>query len=185
MIDLEKLDKLPKRQGRKAYLTEKYGDLYNLDKFDHTWVRSDRGDLPCVKAQRIISKYIGKSFDEAFSKYCKQVEIYEQKEFLDYFNTYKWRGDYFVDDNGNIQKIVKEKKIHIVTFIPFGYTYWDCPIELKLRFNSKNDKTYKKLIKEKMRVQKNYWKNQSKETIFRAEMALRSRKKVVSEEIKS
>ena len=181
MIDLEKLDKLPKRQSRKAYLTEKYGDLYNLKRFDHSWALSDNSLLPWVKAQRIINKYIGKSFDEAFSKYCKQVRIYEQQEFLDYFNVYKWKCDYFVDSNGNIQKIIREKRNRPIVFIPFGYRYWTCPNELKLYFDSKKDKTYKKLNKEKMRLQKIQWKDQLKENTYRAEMVLRTKKDLISE----
>ena len=184
MIDLEKLDKLPKRQGRKGYLTEKYGDLYNLKRFDHCWDLSDNNYSPWVKAQRIINKYLGKSFDEAFSKYCKQVRIYEQKEFLDYFNIYKWQGRYFIDINGNIQKIVEEKRKRKIVFIPFGYNYYQYSNELKLYFDSKNDKTYKKLNKEKIRLQKIYWKNHLKENSINAEMALRFRKKIVSEESK-
>lgn len=97
-------DSLPSKQGRKSYLTEKFGDLYNLIRFDHPWYRSNKNDLPYVKANRILKKYLGKSFSKAFSEYCKQVEIYEQNEFLENFkNKYGNEPYYIIDKNGNIQ----------------------------------------------------------------------------------
>ncbi len=40
MIDIEKLENLPQKQGRKAFLVERYGNLYSLKKFDRPYHRS-------------------------------------------------------------------------------------------------------------------------------------------------
>lgn len=102
--NLDYFENLPFREGRKSYLTNKFGNLYNLDKFDHPRYRSDKNDRCGVKLSRIIKKYLGKSFDDAFSEYCKQVEVYEQKDFFEEFNSnYGGKPFYIVDENGNIQ----------------------------------------------------------------------------------
>ena len=78
MHKLDELEKLPKRESRKAYLTRKYGDMWDLPRFDHPWYRSNKSDLAYVKAQRVIKKFFGKSFNKAFSYYCKLVQINEK-----------------------------------------------------------------------------------------------------------
>ena len=79
------LDSLPKKESRKAYLTKKHGDMWNLHHFDHSWHRSDKNDYVWVKVKRVIKKYMGKSFDEAFSYFCTLVPKHEQSEFLKEF----------------------------------------------------------------------------------------------------
>jgi hypothetical protein len=107
---IEKLENLPIKEGRKAYLTNKYGDMWDLHKFDHRWHRSDKSDYAWVKAERAIKRFLGKSYDKAFSYYCEQVEQYDYHEFkkyfesdnLRYYNT-QYPTEYIVDGNGNIQ----------------------------------------------------------------------------------
>lgn len=103
--DIEKLDTLPFKEGRKAFLTRKYGDMWDLRRFDHPGWRSDKNDDPYVKAVRIIKKFIGKQYDKAFSAYCKLVEQYDYHYFSDEFKEHsRWGAEYIVDANGNIQK---------------------------------------------------------------------------------
>lgn len=60
---------------------------------------------PYKIVERICESHIGKPFDEAFSKYCKMVPVYQQHYFLEEFSPkyFHWRNDYFVDENGLIQ----------------------------------------------------------------------------------
>lgn len=113
---IEILETLPFKEGRKAYITRKYGDMWDLPRFDHPHYRSEKSDYPWVKAERVIKKFLGKSFDKAFSYYCNQVKVYEQYEFLDNFNQHQSWGysshpsEYIVDDKGNIQINPEYKK---------------------------------------------------------------------------
>ena len=77
---MSKLNELPFRESRKEYITRKYGDMGNVKRFDNSWVRSEKSDFPWVIAKRVILHNVGKSFDKAFSYYCKQVEQYDQME---------------------------------------------------------------------------------------------------------
>lgn len=56
---------------------------------------------------RVIKYFIGKSFDEAFSYYCKKVPKYQQKYFLEEFEKarpkYYNYNKYYIDNVGNIQ----------------------------------------------------------------------------------
>lgn len=110
MVDIEKLENLPYREGRKAYLTNKYGSLYDV--FDYKKGNKEKSSYKI--ADRIIESNIGKSFDMAFSYFCTKVKKYEQDVFLNEFlnySSYRW-NNYFVDENGNIQYCgyVKPKK---------------------------------------------------------------------------
>lgn len=121
-MDITQLENLPKRESRKEYLTKKYGDLWNLKKFDHPWHRSDKNDMPWVIADRVIKKFLGKSFDKAFSYYCKLVPKHEQSEFLrDFKPGYRWEAKYILDKQKRIQLnpdryIRKKKDIHLKSF---------------------------------------------------------------------
>ena len=68
------------------------------------------GIYPSTRICRIAEKFVGKSANEAFSIYCKQVPKYQQKFFWEQIvpNTiinrrYSWHT-FFVDEDGNIQK---------------------------------------------------------------------------------
>lgn len=98
------LEELPFKESRKAYITRKFGDMWDLTKFDHSWMRSDKNDYPDIKAERVIKKYMGKSFAKAFSEFCKLVKINEQNNFLDLFKGRRWEyADYIIDKQGRIQ----------------------------------------------------------------------------------
>lgn len=130
MISIEKLESLPTRLSRKAYITEKYGNMWDLPRFDHPWHRSVKGEYPYVKAERIIKKYMGKSFDKAFSEYCEKVELFEQKEFLDLFKDRRWKyADYMIDSQKRIQLNPEryQNKKYPITFRSFDYQlgYYD------------------------------------------------------------
>lgn len=180
MIDIQKLSKLPQKESRKAYLTHKYGDMWNLKKFDHSWYRSESSDLPDVKARRVIKKFLGKSFDKAFSYFCTLVKIHEQKEFLRLFNDRYWYiAEYIIDNqkriqlNPNNQK--RKKKSVTFTSIDFEVGYYniiskeitksfpyynrDNYIRVILSgyektFKSKKDPEYKRLMAEKAKTEK-------------------------------
>lgn len=113
MIDIEKLENLPQKQGRKAFLVERYGNLYNLKKFDHPWYRSLKEDNQWCMAERVIQNNIGKSFDMAFSYFCKKYPIYWQSYFLKQFGLNRNGYGYYIDEQGNIQenKYTKRKNL--------------------------------------------------------------------------
>ncbi len=125
MIDIKKLDELPFKEGRKAYLTRKHGSLYNI--FDYH--ENSRQKLnPWVLSERVISKFLGKSFDDAYSYYCKLIPnwdaIYFKKSFKEDFIEYAQMrrysnfAKYYIDEQGNIQKLeseIKRKPIYITS----------------------------------------------------------------------
>lgn len=129
-MNTEKLENLPFRESRKEYITHKYGDMWNLHKFDHSWHRSDKSDYPYIKAERVIKKFLGKSFDKAFSYFCTLVPKHEQYEFLrDFKPGYRWEADYILDKQKRIQLNPnryqrKKKSIHFRSFdYEEGYYY--------------------------------------------------------------
>jgi len=82
---------------------------------------STDGITPWKRVQRICEDYIGKQFDKAFSEYCSQVPVYQQKFFMQEFERKPWKTDYwtyfYVDKQGNIQKhigtyFLKKKKVY-------------------------------------------------------------------------
>lgn len=182
MDKLEKLETLPLRESRKEFLTRKHGDMWDLPRFDHPWHRSDSNDIPSVKAERIIKKYMGKSFDKAFSEYCKKVEIYEQREFLDLFQDRRYySADYKIDSQKRIQLNPdryqrKKKPIYFRSFdYEEGYynivtkeiiqspRWWEYKNDNHIRviikgfektFDSKKDPEYQRLQAEKEKAQR-------------------------------
>lgn len=113
-------DKLPFRESRKEFLTRKYGSMYDI--FEYKKINKEK--YPWNIAFNIINSNIGKSFDLSFSYYCKKVEKRYQYIFLNYFNNRRrYIDDYFVDNNGNIQKVVKYKRPKTVTFTSKDYKF--------------------------------------------------------------
>lgn len=109
-MNTEQLESLPFKESRSRYLVRKHGSLYNLPKFDHSWVRSDSSDYYWIKARRSIEKFLGKSVDLAFSDYCKKVKLYEQQYFFEQFNDIRHtHRDYYIDDNKNIQRVITSR----------------------------------------------------------------------------
>jgi len=106
----------------------KSAKLTQEERLKHDWDRrhkseshSTNGVTPWKRVQRICEDYIGKQFDKAFSEYCSQVPVYQQKFFMQEFERKPWKTDYwtyfYVDKQGNIQKhigtyFLKKKKVY-------------------------------------------------------------------------
>lgn len=103
----DKYDKLPLRQSRWEYITEKFKNMYNLKRFDHPWMWKDKYHK---LALRLIEANIGKSFDKIFSKYCEKVTKEHQSIFLEYFDELNRYSTYYVDKNRCIQKVKNKFK---------------------------------------------------------------------------
>ena len=100
LVDSEKLDNLPFKASRKEYITEKYGDMWNIHKFDIPWYCSNKTKTTWFILKKVIKKFKGKSFDKAFSYFCKLVPYYKQYEFCDYFfNTEGYEKDFILIGN--------------------------------------------------------------------------------------
>lgn len=125
----EDFENMPKRESRKYYLTKLLGDLYNSDKFDHPWYRSHNKDITSIRIDKVVKKFIGKSFDDAFSYFCKlpKITLVDQdafiKEFyLERYGRYIFFNKYCLDEckniilNPNYFKIKKNKEIKVKTF---------------------------------------------------------------------
>lgn len=102
MINIKKLQNLPNKLSMK--FSEKshnkkikyWGDYRYKPKYN-----------PWKICERILKNNIGKSFNLAFTYYCKFVPKHEQYIFLEEFDDnrkfWRWRGGYYIDKNGNIQ----------------------------------------------------------------------------------
>jgi len=100
-LNYDKYDELPYKESRYKYITRKYGNMYNISKFDHPWMRYSNSYKLVF---RILNNNINKSFDLAFSYYCKKVDKQHQYLFLrefEYQNIHRYfknRG-YWIDEN--------------------------------------------------------------------------------------
>lgn len=96
-FNLEKLENLPSKET--PFNKWKRG-YRNYDGYDSTFGKRN----PYFTARKIAEKNVGKSFNDAFSYYCKNVKKEDQKEFLEMFDTW-WRyPKYLIDENGLIQR---------------------------------------------------------------------------------
>lgn len=99
------LDEIQRISGRKYGLVTNTGD-WGYGKSGHHKV----GDYyPYDIAKRVIKKYLGKSFDDAFSYYCTLVPKYMQHIFLEEFQPLRrswYRQAYYI----NSDKIICENK---------------------------------------------------------------------------
>lgn len=109
-IGIDKLQDLPiellshnlqKKHWRARYHKYRFNNYHKID---------DRS--PFDIAEDIIKKHIGKSYNDAYSAYCKKTKWYQKDIFKDHFNShyilYRW-NNYIVDDDGLIQLIkIKE-----------------------------------------------------------------------------
>ena len=95
-------ENLPFKASRKEYITNKFGDMWNIHKFDHPWERSDKTKSPWFILDNVIKKFKGDTYDNAFSYYCKLVPYYEQRRFHEYFYPYlhpKYGKDFILVNN--------------------------------------------------------------------------------------
>jgi hypothetical protein len=114
MVDIEKLEDLPKKMGTSEYY--RHYSTRNQSHFFWNYHRHSAhhlvdGLFPYTRAIRVIESNIGKSFDNAFSYFCKLVPRYQQKWFLEKFeeNRRGYWNSYYIDDNGNIQANRRER----------------------------------------------------------------------------
>lgn len=115
-IDFEKLDKLPFRSNKSSFY--KHGLYRRHRHFYHP------ENNPYKLAERILANNIDKSFALAFSYYCKKVSKQHQAIFLEYFDKdrfYCYSTTYFIDDNGLIKRIIKNKFKKAIIFYSDDY----------------------------------------------------------------
>lgn len=128
------------------------------------------------RIQRILKKHIGKSFDDAFSEFCKQVPQYQQFIFLGYFNN-RFYIKYYLDDNNLIQLKKKKKKEYKIYSDDYKL-FWKHKITKLITYNrpynsdmyeqdyegtitivySKKDKRWKEYVAKEKRKNTQYWK---------------------------
>lgn len=121
MTNVEKFENLPFHESRKESITRKYGDMWDIYKFDHKDYRSDKSDYSWIKAERVIKKFMGKPFADAFSYYCTLVPIYEQDNFLRLFRPSRgwhhyYKPDYLINQDGNIIDNADPKKKKLILY---------------------------------------------------------------------
>ncbi len=108
-------DNLPFRESRKENLVRRYGNLWDLPKFDYPR-KSNKGDYTWVIADRLIQVNLGVNVNKVYSEFCKKTtEPWSQrKDFFDMFETEhsrRYRPEkYIVDENNLIQLNPKVKK---------------------------------------------------------------------------
>lgn len=87
------------------------------------------GYYPWKRIDRILENNIGKSFDGAFSYYCRKSPKYQQKLFEETINrnwSRRWGKDYIVDENGLIQGNPDRHKKYSWNTPPYKIQSWDC-----------------------------------------------------------
>jgi len=196
MYNIEKLDAFehaPIHLSRAQYLTQKYGDMWDLRRFDHSWYRSDKSDASWFHLNNIFKKFLGKSVDKAYSAYCKLVRFDEKEDFWKEFTNGRYYSPkYLIDTNKNIQlnpnRYKKTKKSIVFRSFDYQEGYYDITKKelveyypyyrhsqnivyiviqgYEKEFESKKDLEYIRLIAEKVkliRLAKKYRKKLAKE----------------------
>jgi len=193
---LENFEEAPIKLGRKGYITEKFGNMWDLRRFDYHKLSLKEDNYWVIK-ERIIKEFLGKSVDEAYSKYCKYVKFYEKSYFWDDFRDRSWyNADYMIDTNKNIQfnRNKHQNKKKPVTFysIDAQWGYYDVVKKVvvessrswmysnepkrfiwtlvkgyKKVFESRKDPEYKRLVVEKQKLKKSIKKVEKKQRLER------------------
>ena len=103
------------------------------------------GYYPYKRIERILENNVGKSFDGAFSYYCRKSPKYQQKLFGETINrnwSRRWGKDYIVDENGLIQgNPDRHKKWYNWGTPEYRIKSWDYKEEI-LWINNKTGKVY-------------------------------------------
>lgn len=115
----ERFDNLPIKESRKYFITREFGNMYNIDKFDHPWKRSHKKDSINRRIDKVICKFLGKHFNNAFSYFCHlpKINLYDQNYFLNYFFNPRYERKYSLDNNYIIlinPRYIKYKRSKIV-----------------------------------------------------------------------
>ena len=121
--NIEKLENVPKRESRKEYITRKYGDFWNLRRFESHYI-SDKNDNPWHIISTILKGSIGKNIDKVYSKVCKAIRSQDKDTFKWFFGN---RGRYYIDKNKCIQLNPIQKKSKKVTFYSHDFKYGYVP----------------------------------------------------------
>ena len=108
---VEEVTKVPKGQ---RFRRNGRGDYHKVN-----------GDYPSTWARRVIKKYVGKTYEEAFEYFCTLVPDYQQKWFHQEFVLSRgwWTptDKYELDDNNIIRIVEKETKKGPFIFESYDY----------------------------------------------------------------
>lgn len=107
-------DSFPRRESRKEYITRQCGSMWNTE--ISTYYRIYHSDKdPSKIAERVAEKYLGKSFDKAYSEFCARVQKHEHEEFLELFSNLRpgiYRNDYYFGKDKVIKRDPEGKTAH-------------------------------------------------------------------------
>lgn len=121
--------------------------------------------FPWNRVNRIISQYLGKSFNDAFSKYCEQVPKYQQKIFLEQFEQRnRSEAEYYIDNNGNIQL---SKPINVYRG-PYSISSNDFKVESKHKITGHKEKDFKRVYKQIPYLEYNYYTKKCDKLAFKS-----------------
>lgn len=176
MIDLDKLDKLPRRQSmRRSSMDYDYWDYSGPERYKGKGIY----DLVFSCARRFVGQHV----DLAFSYFCTKTKKKHQDTFLDYFETPAWvtnRNNWwyrlYVDEDGILCETThKTKDVKFYTWDyevarvcdnhkpkPWGdcpNCYWKIVAGSVYTFSSRNHYLYQKLRQEKEDLHKLWARN--------------------------
>lgn len=151
--NLEKLENLPFKASRKEYITEKYGNMWNINNFDHPWCLSNKTKTPRFILKNVIKKFKGDSFEHAFSYYCKLVNRENQRFFIEYFFP-----------RSPSQWIFEEDFVLVNNIITKSSNHWRNNRNSKNKFNSK--KEYYEYIKANRKEERDNIQNKNNKKYF-------------------
>lgn len=115
MIDIDKLESLPKRESISRSLVRRCGTLWESKKYEYRYfVRNDRHRYYIV-ADRIITKWVGRDVDGAYSEFLSKAggnvrarEAFKSKFKKIWWGSYRgWYADFSIVDD----KIVDARKV--------------------------------------------------------------------------
>jgi hypothetical protein len=135
LSQIEKVQELPNRVG--------HGKDVSRNRWNgkHSTYHSVDGVYPYRRIRRLLKASVGKSFDDVFSKYCKEVPVYQQQFFLQEFEETN-RGysfyKYFIDDDGIIQRYKPENEYKG----PFCFESIDAQWERRHKVTGKKEPEY-------------------------------------------
>lgn len=179
MVDIEKLDELPKRENRAAYLKRITHGMWN-SKIEY---RRSKNEF-YILARRILEKYVGESFNEAFTYFLSLTKNKHHSIFLEEVNKnyyYTYWNDYYVDEIYKVCKISRKiykpklKITDVDTGIVYQYTCKDYIYYRDLAINISKKKKLQREAK-KIKQEKVYNFVSDKEIKLKAEKLLDKQK---------
>lgn len=179
MVDIEKLENLPKRENRAVYLKRITGGMWN-SKLDYRRTKPEF----YILARRILEHYVGESFNEAFTYFLSLTKNKHHNIFLEKVNKNvrcHYYKSYYIDENYTLYRVPKKKyrpKLQI-TDIDTGIVYeYTCKNYIYYRDLAINASKSKKLQREakKIKQEKVYSFVSDKEIKLKAEKLLDKQK---------